>query len=821
MRPPVAAHTRPGRHASRPGAVRVALISVTILLAVAVLLVLGAFVYLRTSHPAYSGERTLAGLEAPVTVTRDDLGIPHVAAGNPRDLFRTLGYLHAQDRLWQMELFRRTVDGRLAEVLGPDLVDADRFLRTVGLGRAAAAMIPTLDPEERELLEAYAAGVNAWLDGHRGALPPEFVVLRHRPEPWEPRHSLGISKLLAWDLASFAIGLDLQNAIDVVGPELGRELLPHYPEWGEVILGPEATWRGGGSRRREPGEPREGERRIAVLGMPLPGVPAAVVPFLEAASAAHASNSWVVSGALTRSGKPILANDPHLAYRAPGLWYPAALEGGDLAAAGVTVPGIPAVVLGRTRSVAWAWTNAMVEDVDFFVERLDSAGARYLTSEGWRDLELHPEVIGVRGGEPVAHTVRSTRHGPIISDVEGRAGDRVLSMRWTALEPTTEMRALLEMYRARDVVEFDRAVRLLNNVHQNVLFADTAGRIGYRMAGRVPVRRGGDGLLPVPGWTGEADWLRYLDPEELPAVLDPSEGFIATANERVIGTEYPFHLANLWAGPYRGTRIRELLRGARGLTAEAVARQQMDVRDLHALRYRSHAVRAAERAGETEAARLLADWDGEAGVGSRAAALFYTWYEALRRAIAQDEFGEHPIYFPRSTLDRILETGGSPWVNDLRTDTVETLEGLAARAMAEAVETVGRRGWGELHVVRMDHALGRARLLERALGLNVGPGAIGGSPHTVNVAGYANRGPPFVTTHGASMRHVVDLADPESGAFVIPTGQSGIPTFRHYRDQHAHWREGRLRALPLDRARLEPRIRHRLTLRPASAGPGD
>jgi penicillin G amidase len=788
------------------------LLGSAILVSAGVVLALAGLAYLRSAEPSYSGERPLPGLSARVEVLRDSLGVPHIHARDERDLVRALGYLHARERLWQMELFRLTAEGRLAEVLGRDVVPADRFLRTVGFGRAAEANLAVLGAEEREILEAYAEGVNAWIDGRTRALPPEMVILRHRPERWLPRHSLGISKLMAWDLASFAAGLDLQRAIDAVGPELGRDLLPHYPEWAEVILGAEAAWKTTG---KDAPACCSGERRLAVSAAPIPGIPAAAIPFLEAASVARASNSWVVSGALTHSGKPILANDPHLAYRSPGLWYAASLSGGRIRAAGVTIPGIPAVILGRTPAVAWAWTNAMVEDVDFFVEQLDSAGTRYRTPDGWREIETREETIRVKGSESLVHTVRSTRNGPLISDVEPRSGARVLAMRWTALEPTTELAALLAVYRAGNAEEFDRAIRGVNNVHQNVLFADTAGRIGYRMVGRVPVRRSGDGLLPVPGWTGEGDWLRYLEPEELPALMDPLEGFIATANDRQLGPEYPFVISPTWAAPYRGMRIRQMLRDSDALTARETSRQQMDVLDLHALRYRGHAVRAAERAGETEAAAALTSWSGHAHADSRAAALFYTWYERLRRRIAADEFGDRPMYFPRSSLDRILDEGTSRWIDDVRTDTVETLEGLSALAMLDAVETVGRSTWGDLHELRMDHALAGVRPLAWILGLNVGRGPIGGSSHTVDVAGFGSEGPPFVTAHGASMRQVVDLADPDgSGGLITPTGQSGIPSSRHYRDQHALWRDGRLWLLPLEPSRQESRARTRMILTP-------
>ncbi|HEX8394048.1 MAG TPA: penicillin acylase family protein, partial [Longimicrobium sp.] len=413
------------------------------------------------------------------------------------------------------------------------------------------------------------------------------------------------------------------------------------------------------------------------------------------------------------------------------------------------------------------------------------------------------------------HTVRVTRHGPVLSDVEPRAGNRVMSMRWTAYEPSTEVTALMAMNRARSADEFVGALRGFNNPHQNVVFADADGRFGYWMGGRVPVRRAGDGLLPYPGWTDEGEWVRFLDFDEHPHVLDPEAGFVVTANNRQVGGAYPFHISNGWAEPYRAMRIRQMVEAGRGLTAADVARQQMDVTDVFALRHLPRAVRAAEAAGLGDAARLLRGWDGRAEIDSRPAALFYTWFEELRTRVGNDEFGGKNVYFPRTTLARVLEGGAARWVDDVTTDSTETLEGLAAAAMKTAVEAVGTKSWGEIHTTRIDHPLGVVGALDRALGLNIGPFPNRGSFYTVNVAGFGSRTPPFTNAYGASQRHVVDMGDVDgSGGFVIPTGQSGNPLSRHYRDQTPMWRDGRLWLIPLDRQKAERRAVARMTLRP-------
>lgn len=777
--------------------------------AAVLLLLLGAgILYVRTSTARYSGEVTVPGLAGRVEVWRDSLAVPHIWAESEPDLFRALGYVHAQERMWQMELFRRVADGRLAEVLGPELVESDRFLRTLGMGRAAARVERRLDPAHRALLEAYVGGVNAWISDHRGALPPEFLALRFSPEPWTLRNSLSIGKLMAWDLADWAVGLDMQRAVDLVGPALAAELAPEYPAWGPTII----------PSRDDPTSavrPRAGGEPLRRLGMRLPSVPGPAAALLEAASISRASNSWVVDGRRTRSGRPILANDPHLALRAPSIWMIAALHGGEVEVAGVTIPGVPGVVLGHTPGVAWGFTNAMVDDVDFYVETIDPQDAsRYITPEGPQPFEIRHDTIRVKGADPVAHTVRATRHGPVLSDVDPRGGGRVISMRWTAAEPSNELVAILQMNRARDSDRFIRALRHFDDPHQNVIFADTSGRIGYWMVGRVPVRRTGDGLLPADGSTGAHDWTGYLGFEDHPHLLDPEEGFIVTANNAQAGPGVAERVGRNYAEPYRAIRVREMLTGARRLTADDVAKQQTDVVDAHARRYLHLAVEAARGASESAAAATLAGWNAEASTDSRAAPLFYAWYEELRRLIGRDEYGGAPMYFPRHALNRILDAGGGEWVDDVTTPATEALPDLSVRAMRHAIATVNGRTWGEVHSTVIEHSLGSAAILQRGLDLNIGPFPSDGSPYTVDVAGYGGV-PPFVNTAGASMRHVVDMADPGgSGGFVLPTGQSGVPFSEHYRDQTGLWREGRLWAVPLDRERAAARAVERMALHP-------
>lgn len=764
----------------------------------------------RSSLPDYARSARLTGLGEDVTVTRDEHAVPSIWAANEPDAYRALGYLHAQDRLWQMELLRHIADGRLAEMFGGDLVETDLLMRTLGLGRAAAADAELLDDEARRDLEAYVAGVNAFIGEHPGALPPELLVLRVEPEPWTVRNSLSIAKIIAADLAAFGMELEHQRAVDLVGPERAAELVPDYPKYGPVIL-PEL----GGPATAPPPRDVHGMREpIENAGHGLAFAFSDITEsMLASVTASHASNSWVIGGSRTASGKPILANDAHLTLRAPSLWYLAALHGGAVARAGVTIPGIPGVVLGKAPTFAWGFTDAMVDDVDFFVERTAGDDA-YLTERGPRPFEKRQEIVKVRGKSDVVHVVRTTRHGPVLSDVDKRIKDRVLAMRWTAIEPARGMNALLRMNRAATWKDLVTATRDFDTAKQNMVFAADDGTIGYVLLGKVPVRKKGDGLLPVPGWTGEYEWERYLTPEEKPTVVNPKEGFIVTANNRQVSDAYPFLLTKIWASPFRAMRIREMVSGASKVTAADVARQQMDLADTMAARFLPLAKKAADAAGDAEARTALDAWNTEARPDSRGAALFWLWLEALRRRVGEDEWKGEKMYFPRFALIDVLDRGGGAWVDDVRTPEVETLADVAREAMKDATRlAAGGKVWRDFHATYIDHPLGRVAALDALFGFAIGPDARGGSPYAVNVAGYADWNPPFKCKEAASHREIVDLADDLAGGFVIPTGESGHPSSPHYRDLHELWLRGDVVPMPLDRAKSDARARTTTTLK--------
>lgn len=762
-------------------------------LAAALLLGAGAVVglkRLRAGPDLPGGEVALSGLSAPVEVRWDSLGVPHVRAESVHDAVSVQGWLHARHRLWQMDLFGRVLDGRLSELFGERTLTSDRFLRTVGLGRAADETAAGLDPETRGVLEAYAAGVNAAVDGWKGPLPPEFVLLRTRPEPWSVRRVVGMEKIMAWDLAEYGESLSLAMARRALDDEAWDHVRPRYPDWGPVIV--EGADRSAGALERAPVPSPSLPVDTGLLARAR--IPAPARSFLARASVVRASNAWVVGGERSRSGRPIVANDMHLGLDAPTLWYLIALHAPGLHVVGMSLPGAPGVVAGRTRGVAWGFTNGSVDDSDFFVERVDSADpSRYLTPGGSALFGVRTEVIRVRGGDDDTLRVRSTRHGPVITPVEPRAGAELLAFRWVGHEPSTTAAAILEMNRSSTVDGFLRGLSRFSNPHQNVVFADTAGSFGYWLAGRVPLRADGDvPLLPVPGWTGEHDWVEWLPFEENPHVVDPDRGYVVTANNRQSRDSVSVLASGgSWAPPYRAQRIEERIRARRVHDVSSMAEIQLDVESAFATRYRSRAVDAFRGAGLETAAAALEGWDLRATRESREAALFYAWIEETRAGLRRHLYGEATGYLPLRAVERLLEG---------RVAEAGEIPGAAA---SRALDGVGGRSWGEVHRLVLDHPLASTPVLGRLLGFGRGPVPREGAHFTVNVASFPATSPPFITTSGPSQRHVSDLADPAgAGHFVLPGGQSGWPAGPHSWDQLRLWLGGEL--VPL---RLEPRGR--------------
>ncbi len=785
-------------------------LKVTMLVA-AILLAAAYFaVHRLRSGPELTDETLrVEGLREPVEILYDSMGVPHIFAASLDDLFLAQGHVHATHRLWQMEMFRRVLQGRLSEVFGEVALDADRFFRTIGMEEAARSGTPPPDTPIHGLMERYAQGVNAAIQEWQGPLPPEFVLLRLQPEAWSPILTQGIEKIMAWDLSDYQTGLDLAAAREILGDSALAPLMPDYPDWGVTIVdgwaeegGMPDTVMGAEAPTTDPlSLPPPTPTRLLAQAT----IPEAAAKLLDMGSVIRASNSWVVGGARSQSGKPVLANDMHLALNAPNIWFLVGLHAPGYDVVGMSLPGAPGVVAGHSDAVAWGYTNAMVDDSDFFVERVNPDNPEeYLTPDGWAAFAAREEVIGVKGTGPVTMTVRSTRHGPVITPVEERAGDRVLAFQWVAHAPAHTFEALIAMGQAATAAEFLQAMRGFENPHQNVVFADTAGSWGYWMGGRVPIRASGlPPHLPVPGWTGEHDWLGWLPFEDKPHVLSPARGYIATANNAQSRTEEARQVTDgRWYGPFRAYRISELLEARDLHDAESLLAIQMHPGSAFVSRYVGHAVKAFRAAGLPELATRLESWDGAATLASTEATLFHTWWAFLRQSFQEHYYGGGHGYFPDRTLERALD------------GELKLPPGLMEEAAGAASEYAGLP-WGEAHQLILDHPLAQVPFLGSLLRFGRSGIPRVGGPNSVNVAPLVGTEPPFQVNWGPSQRHVVDMADLDgSGGFILPGGQSGYPDNPHSFDQLELWREGRLWLLPINRDRVEQRAVATIQLEP-------
>jgi penicillin amidase len=771
---------------------------VVFVLALVLLLVAGCgYLYLRSSTlPREDGELSLEGLREPVRVDREPSGVPHIRAGNEHDLFFALGVVHAQDRLWQMEFQRRVGAGRLSEVLGPSTVEQDRFLRTVGFYRAAEEAYRSLSPRGRRSVHAYVAGINAYLDTDPG-LPPEFRLLRYEPERWRPADVLVWVKMMSLDLsANYESELERYRlrARGLSEPRIS-ELLPPYPEDAPTILSErdlEDAPRGVAAAGAE----RQAERLLAVRR----SLPVSI----------EASNNWVVSGERTRSGRPLLANDPHLGLQVPSLWYLAHLESPTLEAIGATLPGLPGVVIGRNDRISWGVTNvgADVQDLYEMNETDDGTAYRYRGEE--LPYGVRNETIKVDGGRDVRLKVRETVYGPVVSDVvDAPEGGRPLALRWTSLDREDRtMEAFLGVDRAGGWGEFNRALRLYNAPAQNFVYADVEGNIGYVAPGRFPIRgRDHSGLYPVPG-DGSRDWRGFVPFDDRPRTFNPERGFVVTANNKVTPPGYPYTLSLEWAQPYRAERIRQMIEaGGDDLTADDMVRIQQDQHSLLFRDFRPVLERLNLRSDEAREWReRLLTWDSDAGPSSREASVFAAWYAELTRLPAR-EVGQARWNNSRYLL-QALENGDP---NCGEGGTVEDCEDFAARAFERALGRLGDEvpAWGELHEATFEHPVLSTAPLAPLFDRSV---PFGGDGSTVNVGPYELDS--FRMNAGPSYRQVVDLSDggraPEGSRFVHPMGQSGNPLSANFDDLLPMWRDGRY--LPMRTSGYE--VDHRLTLRP-------
>ncbi len=748
----------------------------------------GAYIWLRGSLPTIDGSISVSGISNPVEIVRDRNGIPHIYARSTIDAAFGLGFVHAQDRLWQMEMNRHIGAGRISEVVGEVALGNDKFLRTLGIYDAAEKTFANLDIETRASLEAYAAGVNQYLTTRSGPLPLEFIILGHEPEPWKPADSLVWVKMMAWDLGgNWADELLRARMLRTLSSAQVAQLFPPYPSDGEISL----------------------EEYAELFDrLPLDELWAATDGLRP--DRANGSNNWVVSGDRTATGKPLLANDPHLSLGAPALWYFAHMNAPGLNVIGATLPGVPSVVLGRNDHIAWGFTNTGPDVQDLFIERLDPNNSdNYLTPDGSQPFTIRDEVIRVKDGEDVPLRVRITRHGPIISDIvdsfrDGLGDNEMLAFSWTALRPDDlTAQAGRKINTAQNWTEFVAALREFHAPQQNIAYADVDGNIGYYAPARVPIRRNGNvanGLVPAPGWDGSHDWVGFIPFDELPHLYNPAGGAIATANNKVVSDDYPYFLTTDWAPPFRAERINELLKARDKHSIESFRAMQGDIFSPLAVEFLSHLVQSDVRGDRPQAAiKLLHEWDGNMDRRKPEPLIFSAWYRELTRLIYADELGDifEDYWNTRPIFLRNILNNDPVWCDDITTDAAESCSDLASRALVSAIfflsdtygDDIEKWRWGDAHSARSAHAVFSGQPIVGDL-FEIDIPSDGGA-ETLNRAIFKMNDSehPFRQFHGPSLRAIYDLEHPNRSLFIHSTGQSGNRLSGSFSDFSERWRD--------------------------------
>jgi len=740
-----------------------------------VVLVVGvAYLMLRASLPQTTGSLSLPGLERPVRVMRDAHGIPTIQADSRHDLYMALGFVHAQDRLFQMDLQRRAGAGRLAEIVGNPALASDRFMRTLGLYRHAAASVNAASPEFRAVLEAYSAGVNAFL--HSGkSLPIEFTVLNYRPDDWAPADSLVLGKLLALQHSgNYRKELLYARLAHLLQADEVDKLFPGYPADAPVTL-----------------------KQLAAL-TDAPSLDGLLAALPNDHSPQRASNNWVVDGAHSVTGKPLLANDPHLDFAAPLIWYLARLEAPDLQVTGATIAGAPVVVLGYNDRIAWGFTTTGADVEDVFVETVDpSDPQRYATPQGMAAFDVHDERILVRGSVPVTLSVRESRHGPVISDIvtdmPPAPANSVMALQTGFLtDDDQSVEAIWRFGLARDWTSWRDALRLFTAPAQNMVYADRDGNIGFMVPSHIPIRKAGDGRMPVEGASGEHDWSGFIPFEKLPQAYNPPSGHIASANNKIVPDAYPFLITHDWDAPYRIERIEDSLATTSQQSMASSTLLQSDVVSL-AAKELLPSMLAAEPADPRERAAiaLLRRWDDRMDADRPEPLIFSAWVRAINKHLFAPRLGS---IYGRYWLPSVRATA-----NILRKDDgwcgKDGCQRLLADALKDALDGLSNRygarmekwRWGDAHRVSLSHPIFSHIPVLRSLFDRHPPAA--GAADTVNAGGFdANQEEtPFADIHGPGLRAIYDLANPDNSTFQLALGQSAHPLSPHYADMEELW----------------------------------
>ena len=773
-----------------------------------------SYFVLKSSVPDYQGEQRVKGISNQIEIITDSLGIPLIKGEGELDVIFALGYLHAKERMFQMDIARRAGEGRLSEVLGEKTLQFDKMFRTIGLNRIIKRDFSKIDPSTRIYLEQYSKGVNSYLENNKGNVGLEFDLLGYQPEKWKPEHSLIIGKLLAWELnISWWTDITYSLLAEKFGSEKVKEILPDFPENGPFII----------NGLKFPKE-----------ALSLINTDRSFRKFMGSIGTHIGSNNWVVSPAKSKSGKPIIANDPHLAFSAPGKWYFAIIRSKELNVEGFTLPGVPAVVIGKNQDISWAVTNVMSDDADFYIEKLDSTGSNY-TVDGisMKFIELL-DTIFVKDSEPEILKIKSTYRGPIINSIHlynqlypSSKVNNLISMRWIALDYTNELSSMMAVNKAKNWDEFKESLRSFNVPGQNFVYADRFNNIGYVCAAKLPSRRTNSPTMIYDGSNSANDWTGFIPYEEMPKLFNPNDNYIATANNKV-DKNFPYHISNIWEPSSRIERITELLKSKEKHSANDFMIYQNDVISPYARIITQHIITAFEGVNIKDnnlkkTLELFRVWQYDFASNNQIPSIYTRFLEKLIENIFLDEMGDDLLRefvfvanVPYRVLPDLLKNKNSIWFDNVRTDEIETGDYIVRKSLADALSSleeeygkdIARWQWGSIHQLTIKHYFSdQSSILDKLI--NIGPYEIGGDGTTIfnteysfselpygRSEGFSNRSKPYETVLGPSMRYIFDYSEPNYIYIAMPTGESGNFFSPYYKNMTDNWLKGKYYKVP-------------------------
>lgn len=792
------------------------LLGILILVVLAIIIGFTFFRHIsRRAVPDYNAGIALKGLVAPVEVYRDSFAVPHVFALNEHDLYLVTGYLLAQDRLWQMDLLRHVTEGRLSEMFGADYIETDLLLRALRFGKKSEKIYKSSDSSEVVALNAFAEGINLYIKENIKSLPPEFTILRYKPEKWDPLHTLNMVGYMAWDLKSGWSELLLADIKKTVDSIRYSQLIPDL------------------SRPTHTVYPLDKAGTFSTL-LPDKLLHLAVLQNLGA-DVFEGSNNWVVAGSRSTTGKPILANDMHLSLNVPGIWYQMhQVIPGKLNVSGVVLPGAPFVICGHNDSIAWGMTNVSVDNIEFYEEQVnpDDSG-QYLYEGQWLDFEKVNTIIKISNGEQVERTLIFSHRGPVVSSFKNISG-KMVTMHWVGDEESNEMKTVSALNRAGNWNQFKDALRTFTSLSQNIAYADVKGNIGLFCAAGIPLRHRDMPPGVLPGQKAEYDWKGFVPLDELPYSFNPPDGYVASANNQTTPPDYPYHIGTWYSLPSRYSRITAMINEKELLSLSDFKMIQLDQHSDLARKYVPSFIEALAKdqewsQAEGKALGILKKWDYSMHAQSSAALIFETMYLEFMKCTFSDDLGDELFAnfnstssISRNATERMYSERTSPWLDDKTTpDRQETYDDMVRCAFSQTVSDLTASlgdnpdlwAWGNVHRLVLSHPLSAVKVVEKAFDLDPDPVAVGGSFHTVSPYSYSSN-KPFDSNHGASQRHIFDLSDWDKSLTVIPTGISGIPASRHYCDQTELYVGGRYHSDYFSREKIVANARYKMTFTP-------